>query len=132
MGPSHLWKGCPFLAILNLPGQPSQSAPFLLTFSSALIGGRSVTDPSHRALATGVAFVIRMQQRFSSREGDGKLAWEGAVGKLVQVEYRACEWVNPDLEEGVWVLQAGFLDNCAQHLIPKTQATTMLPREATA
>ena len=45
VGPSQSWKGCPFVAILNLPGQPSQSAPFLLTFSSALIGGRSVTDP---------------------------------------------------------------------------------------
>ena len=41
------WKGCPFVAILNLPGQPPQSAPFLLTFSSSLTGGRSVADPSH-------------------------------------------------------------------------------------
>ena len=45
--------------------------------------------------------------------GDGKLVWEGAMGKVVQVEYGACEWVNPDLEEGIWVLQAGFLDSCA-------------------
>ena len=53
MGPSHLWKGCPFVAILNSPGQPSQSAPFLLTFSSALIGGRIVTDPSHQEPING-------------------------------------------------------------------------------
>ena len=36
------------------------------------------------------------------------LVWEGAVGKLMQVEYPACEWVNLDLVQGVWVLQAGF------------------------
>ena len=52
MGPAQLWKGCPFVAILNRPGQPAQSAPFLLTFSSALIGGQTVTDPSHQELAT--------------------------------------------------------------------------------
>ena len=46
MGPAQLWKGCPFVAILNVPGLPAQSAPFLLTFSSALIGGRlSLTPP---------------------------------------------------------------------------------------
>ena len=39
MGPAQLWKGRPFVAMLNLPGQPAQSAPFLRTFSSALIGG---------------------------------------------------------------------------------------------
>ena len=39
MGPAQLWKGCPFVAILNLPGQPPQSAPFLLAFPSTLIGG---------------------------------------------------------------------------------------------
>ena len=73
MGPSQLWKGYPFVAILNLPGQPSQSVPFLLTLSSALIGWRSVTDPSHQELSMGAAFVIGMPQRFSCREGDGKL-----------------------------------------------------------
>ena len=132
MGPAQLWKGCPFVAILNPPRQPPQSAPFLLTFSSALIGGWSVTDPSHQELATGAAFVIGMPQRFFCREGDGMLVWEGAVGKLMQVEYAACEWVNPDLEKGVWVLQAGFLSSCAQQLTPKIQAAPLLPREAVA
>ena len=47
IGPSPSWKGCPFVAILNYPGQPMRSVPFLLTFSSALLGGSSVTDPSH-------------------------------------------------------------------------------------
>ena len=47
MGPAQLWKCCPFVAILYLPRQPAQSAPFLLTFSSAPIGGRNVTNPSH-------------------------------------------------------------------------------------
>ena len=71
MSPAELWKGCPFVAILNLPGQPAQSAPFLLTFSSALIGGRTVTDPSHQELATGAAFVIGMPQRFVCGGGGG-------------------------------------------------------------
>ena len=53
MGPSQLWTDCPFVAVLNLRGQPSQSAPFLLTFSSALIGGRSVTNPSHHEISKG-------------------------------------------------------------------------------
>ena len=56
LGPAQLWKGCPFVAILNIPGQPAQSAPFLPTFSSALIGGQTVTDPSHQELATGALF----------------------------------------------------------------------------
>ena len=49
----------------------------------------------------------------------------------MQLEYAAYEWVNPHLEEGVWVLQAGFLDGCAQQPIPKTQAAAVLPRVAT-
>ena len=80
MGRAQFRKGCPFVAILNLPGQPPQSAPFLLTFSSALIGGRSVPHPSHQELAMGAAFVIGMPQRFVCREGDGMLVWEGAGG----------------------------------------------------
>ena len=80
LGPAQLWKGCPFVAILNVPGQPPQSAPFLLAFSSALIGGRSVADSSQQELATGAAFVIGMPHRFVCREGDGMLVWEGAGG----------------------------------------------------
>ena len=34
-------------------------------------------------------------------------------GKLMQVEYKACEWVNTYLEKGVRALQAGFLDSRA-------------------
>ena len=132
MGPAQLWKGCPFVAILNLPGLPAQSAPFLLTFSSALIGGQTVTNPSHQELATGAAFVIGMPQRFVCREGDGMLVWEGAGGKLMQVEYTACEWVNPDLEKGLWLLQPGCLDSCAQQLTPRTQAAPLLPRGTVA
>ena len=132
MGPAHLWKGSPFVAILNLPGQPAQSAPFLLTVSCALIWGRTGTHPSHQELATGAAFVIGMPERFVCREGDGMQVWEGAGGKLMQVEYTACEWVNPDLEKWVWVLQAGSLDSCAQQLTPKTQAAPLLPKQAVA
>ena len=132
MGPAELLKGCPFVAILNLPGQPPQSAPFLLTLSFAPIGGPSVTDPSHQEPSTGAAFVIGMPERFSCREGDGMLVWEGAVGKLMQVVCTACEWVNPDLEKGIWVSQAGFLDSCAQKLTPKPQAAPLLPRQAVA
>ena len=87
--------------------------PFCSRFPLHSLGGRSVTDPSHEELSTGAAFVIGMPQRFSCREGDGMLVWEGAVGKLMQVEYAACEWVNLDLEKGVCVLQGGFLDSCA-------------------
>ena len=54
------------------------------------------------------------------------------MGKLVQVEYGACELMKPDVEGSVWVLQAGFLDSCALQLSPKTQAAPMLPRDATA
>ena len=50
----------------------------------------------------------------------------------MQVEYTASAWVNPYLEKGVWVLQAGFLDSCAQQLTPKTQAAPLLPRQAVA
>ena len=56
------------------------------------------------------------------------LVWEGAGGKRMQVEYTACEWVNPDLEKGVCLWQAGFPDSCAQQLTPKTQAAPLLPR----
>ena len=48
--------------------------------------------------------MIGMPQRFVCREGDGMLVCEGAGGKRMHVEYTACEWVNPDLEKGVWVL----------------------------
>ena len=123
MGPAQLCKGYLFVAILNLPGQPRQSAPFLLMFGSAVIGGRSVTDPSHQELGTGAAFAIPTPQRFFCREGDGIRVWEGAVDKLMQVEYTACEWVNPDLEMGVWVLQAGFLDSCAQQPTPQNTSS---------
>ena len=57
-GPPQLWTGCMFVAILTMPEQPPQSAPFLLTFSCALIGGRNVSDPSHEELSTGAEFVI--------------------------------------------------------------------------
>ena len=60
------------------------------------------------------------------------VVWEGAGEKLMQEEYAACEWVNTDLEKGVWVLQAGFLDSCAQQLPPKTQAAPKVPRQAVA
>ena len=50
----------------------------------------------------------------------------------MQVEYIACEWVNPDLEKGVWVLQAGFLDSSAKQPTPKTQAAPLLPRQVVA
>ena len=79
MGPSELWKGYPFVATLNLPWQPLQSAPFLRTFSSALLRGGSVTDRSHQELSTGPSFPIGMPQSFSCREGDGTLVWQGAV-----------------------------------------------------
>ena len=81
MGPSQMWNGCPLVAILNLPGQPYQTAPFLLTFSSALLGGRNVNDPACHELSMEAAFVIGMLHSFSCREGDGKLVQEGAVGK---------------------------------------------------
>ena len=73
MGPSQLWEGCPFVAILNVPRQPSQSASFLLTFSSAIIGKRSVTDPS-RQLSTGAAFVLGMPHRHRG-------GWEIGMGR---------------------------------------------------
>ena len=91
MGSPQLWKGCPFVAMLNVPGQPSQSARFLFAFSSAIIGGRSVIDPSHQELATGAVFVIGMPQRLACKEGDGKLPRAGAAGNLVEVG-AACEW----------------------------------------
>ena len=50
----------------------------------------------------------------------------------MQVEHPAYYWVNPDLERGFWVLQAGFLHNCAEQLSHKTQAAAVLLREATA
>ena len=65
MNLAQLWKACLFVAILNVQGEPPQSAPFLLTFSFALIGGRSVNNPSHQELSMGTAFVVRMPQRFS-------------------------------------------------------------------
>ena len=52
------------------------------------------------------------------------LVWEGAMGKLMQVEYTACDLV--------WVLQAGYLDSFAQQLTPKTQAAPLVPRQAVA
>ena len=73
IGPAQLLERCPFVVILNLPGQPPQSAPCLLSFSSALIGGRSLAHPSHQELTTGAAFVIGMPQRLVCREGDGML-----------------------------------------------------------
>ena len=73
MGPSQLWKGCLFVAILNLPGKPVHSAPFLLTFPSTLLVGSNLLPPSHQELSTRAAFVIGMPQIFSCR--DGKLVW---------------------------------------------------------
>ena len=55
VGLAQSWKGCLFVANYIPPGQPPQSAPFLLTFSFAMIGGRSGTDPSHQELSTGAA-----------------------------------------------------------------------------
>ena len=55
------------------------------------------------------------------------------MGKLMQVEYTACEWVHPDLEKGVLVLQAGFLVlGFSQQLTPKTQAAPLLPGQVVA
>ena len=42
------------------------------------------------------------------------------MGKLVQVVYGACEWMNPDVEGGVQALQAAFLHSCAHQMSPKT------------
>ena len=50
-------------------------------FSPTLIEGRRVSDHSHQELSMGAAFVIGMPQRFPHKQGDGKLAWEGAAGK---------------------------------------------------
>ena len=77
LGQAHLWKGCPFVAIWKVPRQPPQSAHFLLTFSSALIWGRSVADPSHQGLATGAAFVIGMLQSFFYQGG----GWDVGMGR---------------------------------------------------
>ena len=60
MGLSQLRKGCSSLAILHLPGQPPQSARFLMTFSSALIGGSRVANQSHQELTKGAVYVIGM------------------------------------------------------------------------
>ena len=51
VGPSQLRKGCPFVAIFNYSQQRLHSAPFLVTFSSALIEGSSVIDPFHHKLS---------------------------------------------------------------------------------
>ena len=52
------------------------------------------------------------------------LVWEGPGGKLMRVEYTACEWVNPALEKGFWVLQAGVLDSCAAANPQNTNSST--------
>ena len=131
MGPSHLQKGCPFVPIFNLPGQPPEIAPFLLTFSSALTRGRTIIGPSHRERSTGAAFVIGMPHRFSCREATGGWHGKGQWENLCTWKYAAFDWVNPDLEEGIRVVQAGYLDICTQQPICKTQAAAVLPREAT-
>ena len=132
MGPAQLWKGCPFVGILNLPRQPPQGAPFLLTFCFALIGGRSVTDPCHQELATGAAFVIGMPQSFFLQGGRWDAGMRRGGEKMMQVAYAAFEWLRPDLDKGVQVLQAGFVDSCARQLTLKTQAAPLLPRQAVA
>ena len=46
MGTAQLWKGCPFVAISNVTGQPPQSAPFCSRFPlHSLGGGVSLTPP---------------------------------------------------------------------------------------
>ena len=57
--------------------------------------------------------MIGMPRRFACMEGDQKLVREEGAGQFVWLEYAACECVNLDFEEGVWILQAAFLDNCA-------------------
>ena len=50
----------------------------------------------------------------------------------MQAEYPTCEWVNPYLEGGVWVLQAEFLDICARQRTYKMQVAPALTRVSTA
>ena len=64
---------------------------FCLPFPLHSCGGQSVAETSHQELATGAVFVIGMALRFVCREQDGMLVWEGAGGKLMQVEYTACD-----------------------------------------
>ena len=75
---------------LNYELHYAPSAPFLLTFSPARIGGRTVTHPSHQELATGAAFVIQVPQRFVCSDGDGMLVWEGAGGETDAGMGRLC------------------------------------------
>ena len=123
---ARLWQFC------TCQGNHHKMRRFRSPFPLHPLGGRRAADPSHQELATGAAFVIGTPQSFCCREGDGMLVWEGAVGKPMHVEYSACEWVNPYLEKGVWVLQARFLDSCAQQLTPNTQAAPLLPRQVVA
>ena len=121
-GPVSIAEGLPLCGKCNLVRPTIAKCALVAHVFIRPNWGGGVIDPSDQEFSTGAAFVIGMPQRFSHKEGYGKLAWEGATRELVKVEYAACEWVNRDLEQGVWVLQAGFLDSCAQQLIPKTQA----------
>ena len=76
VSPAQFWKGRPFVSILKLPRKRAQSVPFLLTFSSPLLGGGdSLTDSSHQVLSTWAAFVVGMPKSCTLREGDIKLVW---------------------------------------------------------
>ena len=48
--------------------------------------------------------------------------WQRATAKLVEVEYGACEFVKPDPQAGLWVLDSDFPNTCATQLQRKTAA----------
>ena len=52
--------------------------------------------------------------------------WQGATRKFVRAEYGACEFVNLDLEAGLWVLHPDSLNTRMSQLQPKTGAAPML------
>ena len=89
------------VSILKWPRWPPQSAPFLSTFSSVRLRVASLPDLSHEELFKGAAFVVGLPQSFTLQEGSGKLVWQGATKKLVEVQYGACKFANPALKAGL-------------------------------
>ena len=77
IGPAQLWKGCPFVAILNLPGQPAHSAPFLLGACLCTHWGADCHRPPPSGARNGRGVRDRDAAKICLRGG----GWDGGMGR---------------------------------------------------
>ena len=82
--------------------------------------GIEVPHACHSDLAGGGETVVRFVQAFEADDMPGKLLWAGTGTTECAVPYQFVQFVNPDIEQGAWVLSVPKMNVVAQALRTNT------------